>query len=256
MNTPGQNPHRISDLVPGVIEALENRQDITQQQAAIWIKKTLINLTETEVFEELRTTGPLVNIGPGLGYNGSNYVYPVSYFLNAGDDCTLTEDPVIFLSPTAAASAGLIGVGTTTGGTVGYPMNYMTPKAIAPLLFIPGGVPFRYTRYGQFLWFGSQPGQNYQIYLPYQIRHPFSDSNLSSSQLFIPPSWEDVVEYSAALRGAHAKRWPDMVKYLREIVYGDPKDPSQPGLLKSLKMQIERDEGKSTRQLMPVVARY
>jgi hypothetical protein len=256
MNTPGQNPHVINDLYPGIIEALENRQDITPQQAAIWVKKTIINLTETEVFEELRTTGPIVNIGPGLGFNGSNYMYAVSYFLNAGDDYTNMEDPVIFLSPIQAASVGLVGTGTVTGGTVGYPMTYMTAKAIQPLLFVPGGIPFRYTRYGQFFWFGSQPGQNYQVYLPYQIRHPFNDSNLPQSQLFIPPSWEDIVEYSAALRGAHARRWPDMVANLRQILYGDPKDPSNPGLLKSVKLQIERDQSKSTRQLLPTVARY
>lgn len=135
-------------------------------------------------------------------------------------------------------------------------MDYMTMKAIQPLLFVPGGVPFKYTRYGQFFLFGSQPGQNYQVYLPYQRRHPFNDENLPASPLFFSPQWEDVVEYAAALRGAHARRWPDMVKYLREILYGDPKDPGNPGLLKSTALQIQMDETKSTRQLMPHVERY
>ena len=73
--TPAQNPHLISDLVPGVVAALAGKTNITPQTAAVWIKKTLLNLSETYPFEELRRVGPIVTIGPGLGYNGSNYEY-------------------------------------------------------------------------------------------------------------------------------------------------------------------------------------
>ena len=79
----------------------------------------------------------------------------------------------------------------------------MTPKAIQPLLFIPGGIPSKYTRYQNRFWFGTSPGQPYQMYLPYQLRHPFNDSNLLQSHVHVPTSWEDIVEYSAAMRGAN-----------------------------------------------------
>ena len=99
--TPAQNPHLISDLVPGVVAALAGKTNITPQTAAVWIKKTLLNLSETYPFEELRRVGPIVTIGPGLGYNGSNYEYLITPFLlNPSDDYTLLEDPVIFLNPT------------------------------------------------------------------------------------------------------------------------------------------------------------
>jgi hypothetical protein len=240
-----------------VVDALAGKTNISQSQAASAVKKTLLNLTETYKFEELRVIGPMVTIGPGLGVGGSNFQYYVSEFLNSGDDMTLSEDPVIFLNPTLAASAGLVNAGTSpAGAVVGYGMEYVTPKAIQPLLFIPGGIPFKYTRYGNQFWFGSQPGQPYQVYLPYQVRHPFMDSNLPQTPLRIPTSWEDIVEYSAALRLAQTNNWPDMVKQLRIVLYGDPKGNGEPGLLKSMVSQITRDQANSTRQVIPMVARY
>jgi hypothetical protein len=254
--TPGQNPHVINDLVPGVIAALANKTDITPQNAAIWIKKTLLNLTASYKFEELRVQGPMVTVGPGMGYQGSNFQYLISQFLNAGDDYTLQESPVIFLTPTQAATAGLVNAGTTSGAVVGYPLPYMTPTAIQTLLFIPGGIPSRYTRYGNQFWIGTQPGMPYQMYLPYQRSHPFNDSNLLQSPLYIPTRFEDLIEYSAALRGANENRWPDQVKNLREIIYGDPKGEGEPGLLKAMVSQITMDQDKSTRQVIPTVSRY
>jgi len=178
MNTPGGSPITIKGLILKVQAALQNRSDVDETQTnpemrpSAWIRDALREITESQPFEELRTSGPLVNIGPGLGLNGSSYAYAVSYFLNSGDDYTMTEDPVIFLSPVQAASVGLV-----TNGGGAYGMDYMTPKAIQPLLFIPGGIPFKYTRFGNQFWFGTQPGQNYQVYLPYQMRHPFNDEN-------------------------------------------------------------------------------
>jgi hypothetical protein len=256
--TPGQNPHVINDLVPGVIEALANKTDITPQQCAVWIRKTLLNLSENYPTPELERVGPIVTIGPGMGYNGSNFEYLISSFLQTGaDDYTLMSDPVIFLNPTNATTAGLVNQGTmNASAVVAYAMDFMTPKAIQPLLFIPGGIPFKYTRYQNRFWFGTSPGQPYQVYLPYQIRHPFNDSNLLQSPLYISTSWEDIVEYAAAMRGANANRWPDQVENIRKLMYSDPLGQGEPGLLKAMTSQISRDETKSVRQVTPRVERY
>lgn len=258
-NLPGQNPYTVNDLVPGVIEALQGKTNITPTQVGNWLRTAILNITENRTFMELQVTGPLVNIGPSLGFQGSNYMYLVSYFLNDGDDYTLMEDPVIFLNQTQAVSVGLVGAGiSTNGGTsfVGYPMDRMSPKAIQSLLFVPGGVPYKYTRYGQMFWFGSQPGQNYQVYLPYQRRHPFDDGNVLASQLYFPTTWMMVMEYAAAILGAQANRWSDMIPVLKNVLYGDPKRPDEPGLIKSLSPQDVRDANKSSRQLMPIVGDY
>src|ERR1700689_2343125 len=214
MNNPGSPTVTIADLIPKVQAALQNNPNANEKQAnpemrpSAWLRDSLREITANYPIEELRTVGPLVTIGPGLGYQGSNYAYSVSYFLNPGDDVTLTEDPAIFLNSNVVVPAGTR-VFSVTGSTVAYSMDYLTPKAIQPLLFIPGGVPFKYTRYGTQFWFGSQPGQPYNVYLPYQIRHPFSDTSLPSSPVFLPPDWLDICAYAAAERGAIANRWSE-----------------------------------------------
>jgi len=255
----------IGDLINKVKADLQNRSDVNEtvsnpeMRPSAWIRDTLRELSANYPFEELRVTGPLVTIGPGLGWNNSNYMYPVSMFLNPGDDVTLTEDPVIFLSGTQAASAGIVAI---TSNVVGYAMDYLTPKAIQSLLFIPGGVPFKYTRYGNMFWFGSQPGQNYNVYLPYQVRHPFNPS-LVSTPVRMPQDWFDIIAYGAAERGAIALRWNDQAAFIHTILYGDPKsmipgtgELARPGLIAGKILQQERDRRVSAVQVIPGAQRY
>jgi hypothetical protein len=255
----------INDLINKVKAALQNRADASETQAnpemrpSAWIRDTLREITANYPFEELRVSGPLVTIGPGLGYQGSNYKYPVSMFLNPGDDMTLSDDPVIFLNPQQAASVGM--TVNTAANTVAYPMDFLTMKAIQPMLFIGGGIPFRYTRQGNMFLFGTQPGSNFNVYLPYQVRHPFAP-DLITTPVRIPDEWLDVIAYSAAERGAVMLRWNDQASYLHNVLYGDPasqmKDGqlARPGLIAARVFQIERDRRLSTIQITPVAQRY
>lgn len=265
MPPPAATNITVNTLINKVAAALQNRSDVSESQTnpemrpSAWIRDALREITANWPFEELRVTGPQVTIGPGLGYQGSNYMYPVSSFMNKGDDMTLMEDPVIFLTPGQAASVGVI---ATTSNLVAYSMDYLTPKAIQPLLFIPGGVPFKYTRYGNMFWFGSQPGQPYTVYLPYQVRHPFDESNLTSSPVRVPPDWFDIVAFAAAERGAVMLRWNDQATFLHNLLYGDPKfqmsggEEGRPGLIAARILQPERDKRMSPVQVMIGAQRY
>jgi len=253
----------IGGLINKVAAYLQNRQDASESQTnpemrpSTNLRDSLRELTQKYVFEELRKPGPLATIGPGLGSQGSNWSYPISMFLNAGEDYTKMEDPVIFLTPQQAQQVGLSPAPPlallTTSNLVGYSMNYLTPKAIQPDLFIPGGVPFQYTRFGNQFWFGSQPGQNYNVYVPYQQRHPFS-SNLVDSKVYVPEDWFEIVSMGAAERLAYKLRWNDQAVSLHQAMWGDPDyeksggEEGRPGLIAALTLQPERD-----RRLSPVM---
>lgn len=255
----------VNTLINKVAAALQNRQDVTETQTnpemrpSAWIRDALREITANWPFEELRVIGPMVTLGPGLGYQGSNYMYPVASFLNKGDDMTLMEDPVIFLTPRQAVSVGLV---ATTSNVSAYSMDHLTPKAIQTLLFQPGGVPFKYTRYGNMFWFGSQPGSNYNTYLPYQVRHPFNEENLTGSPVRVPADWFDIVAYAAAERGAIAFRWNEHATYIHNVLYGDPKfqqsggEEGRPGLIAARILQPERDRRLSPVQIMIGASRY
>ena len=271
-SNPGASSVRISDLIPKVQVALQNRQDVSEtgptnveMRPSAWIRDALREITANYPFPELQVIGPLVTIGPGLGFNGSNYAYPVSQFLNKGDDVTLTEDPVIFLTPGQAATGNLPQAPSavfTTTNLVGYSMDYQTPKAIQPLLFIPGGIPFKYTRFGTNFWFGSQPGSMFNVYLPYQVRHPFNEENMPSSIVRIPADWYDIVAFAAAERGAVFLRWNDQSTFLHNVLYGDPLyqssggEQGRPGLIAARILQPERDRRLSPVSITPGAYRY
>jgi hypothetical protein len=234
----------INDLIPEVQGWLQNRSDASETQSnptmrpSSWLKRALQELTANYEFEELKVSGPVVNVGPGLGFKGSNYAYPVAYFLNPGDDVTLTFDPVIFLTPGQAQQAGLA---VNTTNVVGYSMDFLDEKAIQSLLFIKGGVPFKYCRHGNQFWFGSAPGSVYQVYLPYQLRHPFDSENLTSSPVYLPSDWHEITSIAAAERGATKLRWNDQASFLHSILHGDPENPEKLGLIAQAMQQPERD---------------
>lgn len=248
MNIPGSPTATINDLITRVQAALQNRSDVTENQTnpdmrpSAWLRDSLREITASNPFEELRQPNPPnVIIGPGLGAGGSNYKYPVSQFVLPGDDVTLMEDPVIFLDPPR--------------NSVPHPMDYLTPKAIAPY-FVVNGIPYNYTRFGTQFWFGVQPQQNYTVFIPYQIRHTFIDSNLPASAVGVPPDWFDIIAYAAAERGAIALRWNEQAVFLHTMLHGDPKNPTNVGLIKEKLTQQERDRRLSTISVTPVVMRY
>lgn len=249
----------INELIPEVQGWLQNRADASETQTnptmrpSHWLRRALQEMTANYEFEELKVSGPLVNIGPGLGYRGSNYAYPVSYFLNPGDDVTLTFDPVIFLTPGQAQQAGLAVTSTNQGGA--YSMDYMSEKSIQTILFVGGGIPFKYTRHGNQLWFGTQPGSVFQVYLPYQLRHPFYP-DLITSPVRIPSDWHEIAVIAAAKRGAVKMRWNDQASYLHNILYGDPENPEKLGLIAQHLQQPERDRRLSPMTLQVGYDRY
>lgn len=260
----------IKGLINKVQAYLQGNQNAVETQTnpemrpTAWIRDSLREITANYDFEELRVIGPLVTIGPGLGYQGSNYMYPVTSFLQAGTDMTIMQDPVIFLTPAQGAAGGLNAVAqvATTSNLVGYSMDYLTPKAIQPLLFIPGGIPFKYTRYGNMFWFGSQPGSNFNVYLPYQVRHPFSDT-LVETIVKVPEDWFDIIAIAAAERGAAGPlRWYDHATFLHQLLYGDPEyqdsggERGRPGLIAARILQPERDRRLSPVMILPGAQRY
>ena len=235
---PGTSPYKLADLVPLVREALQNNTSFSDNTACGWLQRSIWNVTDNYPFEELRTTGPIVNLPANVPLQ-----IPVSSYINTNDDYTLMEDPVIFLDPPT--------------NTIGYPMDYMDPKALEPLLHVPGAIPFKYTRYGKFFLFGGIPSQSYPTFLRYQIKHPFAiDSNLQSSPCYFGVAWNEVFGYDAARRGAISLRWWDIADKLRQLLYGDPMNQEgNPGLIKEVVAQQYKDQRNSSRQLMVRVQR-
>jgi hypothetical protein len=226
----------ISDLLPNVQLILQNRTDILSYSPEKFMRKAILELTQAYPFEELRTAGPqqLLTVG--------QYQYPVTFFVNAGEDYRQLHALNIFVDPNT--------------NTVAYPLHYDTPTAIQTLLFIPGGLPARWTRFGQNIWVGPQPNQMYTVFMVYQRAHPFNEQNIPSSPIYMPPEFLEAVEYATAYRlAAGPLRWSDMATQLRAMLYGDPNDTADVGLIKRLWSQQQLDERMHSRNFTMVVQR-
>lgn len=234
----------INDLVPDVIDALQGRTDVSTI-APKYIFRALQEITESYPFEELRTTGPLVTLTIGQS------IYPVTAFLNTGDDYTSNESFAIYVDfPTNSVVANI---------------DYKTPKAIETMIApATQGIPSRWTRYGSNIHLGPTPNNTYTVFMRYQVRYgyPITDSAISALPLRVPDTWEEIVAYSAAMRIAIVKRWTDQRKELHDMLYGDPEfvtsggKRGRPGLIAARVFQAERDGALNSRQVTPIVPRY
>jgi len=233
----------ISTVKQDVLDALQGRTDISDTMLANYVAKAVWEITESNPFEELRTTGPIYNLITGQS------IYTMDLFLNAGDDYTSNESFAIYIDyPTNSVLASI---------------NYKTPKAIE-IMAAPAtqGIPAWWTRYGPNITVAPTPNNTYAVFMRYQVRHPFSSPPALGDPLYITNSWFDIVAYAAAMRIAIVKRWTDQRKELHDMIYGDPEyiisegKRGRPGLIQARLFQVERDQKFNTRQVMPVTPRY
>lgn len=233
----------IATLQPLVIDALQGRTDISNDMLARHVAAAMREITESNPFEELRTTGPQFTLTAGLAD------YPIDLFLNFGDDYTSAEAFAIFVDP--------------PGNQTLSNFKFRTPKAIMPMTApTTTGTPGWFTRFGGNFRFGPVPDKPYTVYLPYQARITFSDPPVITDPIYITPSWFDIVAYSAAMRICIPKRWTDQRKELHDLLFGDPEYQTsggkrgRPGLMQARLFQVERDQNFDTRSLGIMQSHY
>ena len=240
---PGSATKPISYFVPYVIDALQGRTDVAAI-APKYIKRAIQEICESMPFEELKITGPTVQLTVGQS------TYPVSFFLNPGDDYVQIPSFIIFVD--------------FPNNTVQTTIQYKTMMAIDPMLgSATQGLPSRWTRYGTNIMLGPVANQTYGVFMRYQVRHrfPLDEANLSGTMVHVPDTWEEIIYYAAAERIAVVKRWNDQATYLHQLLYGDPlsqmKDGTlgRPGLIAARTLQIERDGQHNSRALMVRISR-
>ena len=243
----------IGDLISGVNAKLGNRTDLTDR-IPYWLRAAILELTETNEFEELRTTGPTVNLT--VPANNTQAVYPLTFFKNPGDANINTVVAFSYF--------------------VDYPSNnvireldYRVP-AVIDSLGTYQSIPIYWTRFGSSIILAPPPNQPYAAFLRYQREHPMNnagadDNNttaLNQTQVLMPASWREIVEYSAALRAATELRSDDYATRYHDILFGDPEYRvsgglrGRPGLIAARTFQNQRDASTNTRRLGIQVNRY
>jgi hypothetical protein len=225
----------------GVWNKLSQRQDVITYGPQ-WIADAVLELSRDYRFENLETTGPTVQMTAGT------YQYPLSFFQNPGDTYpNLIPSFFMFYD---------IPLQPVTGYNPGIGLTWKTIDSME-LMFSTQGTPAYWTRYQQQIYVAPSPINNYYGYMRYQKQHPFSQPAALTDVIMLPDEWREIVEYSAALRGAGDLRMLDYAEAYHKILFGDPASPAQVGLISKRISQIQADsvENQGMRQIRPMNGR-
>jgi hypothetical protein len=236
----------VSSLYPGIVALLQGRPITAYNNtAAEYIRKSVLELSENYKFPGLQTTGPVVELVP------LQAVYAPSYFL-ATDDAELEVNKV---NSFFIYNYGYTALSSASSSNSGYNLAFSTINNIEVLINV-SGIPQKWTRHEGDIWLGSCPDQNYSIYMRYQKEHPFplaGGENAGNDSILLPNSWQDVLEYSAAMRAARDMNLQSKANELYTALYGDSKFQStgglegQPGLIFGRTSQENRDQTTSVK---------
>lgn len=227
----------------GVAAKLSNRGDVITLGKQ-WVVDAVLELSRDYPFQALeRTTTTPVQLTNGV------YEYALSTWLNAGDTiANLVPSFYMFYNvPLAGVPGYNPGIGLTYKSIDSLELMFSTP-----------GTPAYWSRYNNNrIFIAPQPNNTYYSYMRYQTQHPFNDPALLADPILLPDEWHEIIEYSAAMRGAGNLRMLDYQQSYKAILFGDPKKPGDVGLISARVSQMEADtvSNQGMRQIRPMNGR-
>lgn len=219
-----------------------------------YLHRTILELTEEYKFSELQVTGPLVQLTP-LTAN-----YDFTYFLGPQDQNPPPGPPggppdprvqkvnsfFIFLDPYTPPNSSNYWTLTNSG----YNLTFKTIDRMEVLMQVPS-IPTNWTRFNQQIWIAATPTVPYYIFMRYQRLHPFPSygtTNQDNDPIWMPDTWEDILEYATAQRLAQIYNLSDKATELNARLMGDQKFQEtsgvegQPGLIFRRTSDESRDQ--------------
>ena len=121
-------------------------------------------------------------------------------------------------------------------------------------MFSTPGAPAYWTRYQNRVFIAPLPQNTYYSYMRYQIQHPFSNPTALTDPILLDDDWREIIEYSAALRGAGNLRMLDYQTSYHNTLFGDPKKKGDVGLVGARVSMMENDivSNQGMRQIRPM----
>jgi hypothetical protein len=247
----------IQSLYPGIVAKMQGRSNLgpaasTTALYTIASRESIQELTETYEFEELKVPSPIVPIQMGVSTYSINAFIPTAdtewditdifdwgFWLNPGQQ----DGPFRIMKYRRVPTVDQYQFGTTAPAPPVYFSRFGAPQGIS---LASKNFP---------LVIGPIPDQTYLSFMRFKARHPFT-TNVYDSPIYLPDSWQEIIEYSACLRLATWQGSTDFVALFRTILYGDPKNPQNIGLVKARYAQMERDANHNERQITVVMNNY
>lgn len=246
---------QIQSLYPGIVSKFGGRQNFgpANSPTALYVQpcqQAIQELTETFEFEELKVMSSIIPLLFGVAN------YSISQFIpNTQLTWDLTDifDWGFWLNPGAQNGPFRI-LKYRRVGTVDY-YQFGTTAPAPPVYFSRFGSPWGISGAGSELVVGPIPNNTYYSFMRFKARHPFT-TNVFDSPIYMPDSWQEILEYAACLRLAIGEGAEKYIGIFKNILYGDPKRPGDLGLLNGRRAQMERDANHNERQITVTMQTY
>jgi hypothetical protein len=211
------------------------------------IRKSVLELTEDYKHPLLEATGPIVQL---TAYQN---VYAPNFFLQGGDanlDVSKVNSFYIFNNPYTVPSS------IDTNTDAGYTLKFRSIESIEVLLNI-AGLPIYWSRNNNQIYI-TMPDNAYYLYMRYQKQHPSTETPggfSADTNVLMADSWQEILEYAAAIRLAPQANLADKKQELYTSLYGDQKFQTSggiegaPGLIFQRTSQRNRDQQTTTRRM-------
>lgn len=241
----------IADMIPPIVKLLGNRGDVAAL-ATQEVADTVIELSNDYPFEELRETGPLVQLVPGQNTYALNYFLALAVGGNPQHVLNKIISWFYYIYPPTNLSTSPVGASNANSG---YNLKFRDMEDLEVLINVLT-VPIFWSWLGDDLFVAGTPNQASYTYVRYSFLHPFtSPIALNTDAILLPQNWWDIIQYGAAERIALQLRMSDVADRFHQKLYGDPEfqrssgGRGQPGLIHRRISQTQKNQARSVRSI-------
>ena len=245
----------IVNLESEVILRVENQTTQTAR-ADVWIRDALLEISGNpdyrDDFDQLEIFGPTFNLDGGSSIATAVQEYPFSNLivqvntLGVPDYNLSTLDILIWVDyPTNQVRRRL--------RYTSYQAADKTPQFTS--------TPSEWYRFADTFGLSPVPDKDYQVQSRYLRRHPIIDyfnasGMLNTTPILLPTEWNEVIIWAAAERGFGELLNFERASEIHNMLYGDPRDKSRPGLISSIKSRRRQENWRQESCLRPIIHRY
>lgn len=235
---------QINDLVSEVLIRCENRTT-DSARAAVWIRDSLLEISSNpdyrDDFQELEELGPIVNLTGGSSLATAVQEYNETLLLPTGDVSNAMLDILLWIDfPTNNVRRKL----DVT--------HYQKTDKFQPVF----SIPTEWYRFGGFIGFNPIPDKNYQVQARIAKQHPINDTSLINTTILLPRDWNEVLVMASVMRGFIELMEYEKAAAVRQMLYGDPNNKEQPGLIFHAKRKRRKEMWRQEQRLTLVSRGY
>jgi len=214
----------IGDLVNEVLLRTENRTN-DSSRAAIWLRDALLEISGSpdyrDDFVELEELGPVFNL------TSQQQEYAESLLAPTGDIVSVVDDILIWTDFPLNSVRRKLDVS-----------HYQKTDRFTPIF----SLPTEWYRHSTNIGFNPTPDKAYQVQWRMVKMHPINDNVLTQTLILLPRDWNEVLIWNAVYRGFNELMEYEKAAKIYQMLHGDPKDPSQPGLFYSVKRKRRKEQ--------------